>query len=67
MTTSTPIGTVQTDDNASQLLGTFVESLYDDGARGGDFAVFRLNPDADLSSTTELVGHIVSHAAARRG
>ena len=62
LTTGTSIGTVQTDDNGSQMLRGFVESLYDDGARGGDLAVFHLNPDAYLTSTTELVGYVVSHA-----
>ena len=46
---STPTGTVRTDAAGDDALLGFVQSLYAAGARPGDFAVLRMNPDANLA------------------
>ena len=46
----------------SDSLRTFLDSLYDDGAQGRDFAVFRLNSDVVLSTSGDFVGNEISFA-----
>lgn len=46
VTPSAPgVQTIETDASGDASLLTFIESLYANGATGGDFAVIRLNPD----------------------
>ena len=44
------------------VMRTFMDSLYADGAQGGDFAVFRLNADADSNAVDPInTGYDVVH------
>lgn len=47
---STPLGYTQTDAQGGAELVSFLDLLYAQGARAGDYAVLRMSPDADLRS-----------------
>jgi hypothetical protein len=50
--------TWQTDASQNLTLATFLNSLYTSGAMPGDYAVLRLNPDADVAINYDgSVGH----------
>jgi hypothetical protein len=42
-------------------LAAFLQSLYDDGARGGDFVVFRLNADKSTTKVSRRTGYEIVH------
>lgn len=47
-----PPTTALTDAAGNATFVTFLQSLYDAGAEGGDLAIFRLNPDAFLNPSS---------------
>ena len=47
-----------------EKLAAFLQSLYDDGAQGGDVVVFRLNADKSTRKIKRLTGYCVIHAPA---
>ncbi len=49
-TSGDPNDTPVTISTSDATLLSFVQSLYDNGATGGDFAVFRLNPSSDIAN-----------------
>lgn len=59
---NTPLGAVETDASGQASLSTFLESLYDNGAEAGDFAVLRLNADVEIIDTYPWRGYTVAMA-----
>ncbi len=62
LTTSTPLGAVTT--TATTALIDFIDSLYADGANGGDFAVLQYIADQDVSNLSSASGFRISHSDA---
>jgi hypothetical protein len=58
MNPRTPRGRVAVE--GAELTG-FLQSLYDDGARGGDFVVFRLNADKPTAKISRRTGYEIVH------
>jgi hypothetical protein len=47
----------QTDTAQSAALLAYIDSLYDRGAKAGDWLVIRINPDAPMAATYDGVAH----------
>lgn len=58
MKPETPCGRISIE---SRQLVRFIQSLYDDGAKEGDFAVFRLNADESTVGIARETGYAVVH------
>lgn len=64
MKPQTPCGRISIE---SRELVRFLQSLYDDGAREGDLAVFRLNADHPTSRIERETGYAVVHPPSLEG
>jgi len=62
LTTSTPLVAVSTSNPAAMI--DFIDSLYADGAEGGDFAIFHYIADQFVSGPTGASGFRISHSDA---